>query len=187
LETQKLELKEFLAKYHPECKTVLDYGCGTGRYLKLFEKSNLTLIGVDACQDTLEKFTSNNVSNATLLCADFVNEVPNELGNQSIDFFYSIGTLQHIKRTKSKAFFNKVYNLLNYEGVLCLLFAPPKDFFHKYESLNYYRYSPKELMNILKKTGFQILDHKASITHTQALNYLKDEVNYGYIIVAKKK
>jgi ubiquinone/menaquinone biosynthesis C-methylase UbiE len=101
--------------------TVLDAGCGTGRYFHCLRKVK-RLVGIDVSPHMLEQARSPVKSNELdiekieLLCAD-VGSL--ELPDESFDFIYSIGVVGEYAPLNS-VLLDKLYRLLAPKGKLFL-------------------------------------------------------------------
>lgn len=98
---------------------VLEAGCGTGRYFHMLRNTE-ELTGIDISGHMLElaktPLKSNEV-NIPLINLVEGSLFEHDFGNQKFDFIYSIGVLgEHAPFTKEIC--NKLYNLLNEDGVL---------------------------------------------------------------------
>jgi SAM-dependent methyltransferase len=112
------QLREFILKFFNKIngkKSVLELGCGTGRYFHLFDGHQVDrFVGIDLSEDMLQiakyspPFKEEISINPILICDDFMNVT--NIGK--FDFVYSIGVLgehmpfnkfiiQHIRRVRN--------------------------------------------------------------------------------------
>ena len=129
LEKYFQQINDKLGSIIIESDTVLEIGCGTGRYLKFIEtkfRNKPTLYGIDVTEETILNITRKNVGpNVTLLVGDFIKDTT--LKTEQFDKIYSISVLQCIPFFKLNAFFNKIKTLLKKDGTGYLVFAPKKN------------------------------------------------------------
>jgi len=95
---------------------VLEIGIGTGRIAEKTAPCCKTLYGIDISPKTVERAKENLLrhSNIKLICADFL-----EYEFETVfDVVYSSLTLMHF--CDKKAFFNKVYSILDKNGTFVL-------------------------------------------------------------------
>jgi SAM-dependent methyltransferase len=102
------QLREFILKFFNKIngkKSVLELGCGTGRYFHLFDGHQVDrFVGIDLSEDMLQiakyspPFKEEISINPILICDDFMNVT--NIGK--FDFVYSIGVLgEHMPFNKS--------------------------------------------------------------------------------------
>ena len=90
--------KTSLSLDHFEGKTVLDVGCGMGRYAEVVAQAGARVVGVDlsaaveAASANLSRFENVSVVQADVFSLPFAHE--------SFDFIYSIGVLHHTPDTR---------------------------------------------------------------------------------------
>jgi SAM-dependent methyltransferase len=158
LDNLKNKIYETAQSFIIKDSIVMDYGCGSGRYLEMFR--NVQLVGVDSNNIVLEKITKNKIPSAKLLCLDLTNkEQTNNLIKQyqhNIDFLYSTIVLQHIPRSKIKQFFKGIASLVKKNGGIAFAFPTSLDFYERYGEAYYIRYSDVEIRKILLKNNFLI-------------------------------
>ena len=162
--------------------SVLDVGCGTGRYLSAIQKEfpHIQLYGLDASENTIKNYTEKLVG-IKCVCNDLsTNENP--FANITFDLVYSITVIQYIPFYKINVFIARISALVNPGGRIVLQFPQSETSgFNLVSNLNYTRYSPIKICNILKAKGFLILE-SASLDSTIA-----ESVHlYGHYIVALK-
>ncbi len=172
-----------------KCK-ILDYGCGSGRYLALLK--NYDLYGIDANQYTLDHFTSKKVPQAKLYQLDFTDikdkkvEVFLQEHQNSFDIIYSMSVIQFLQMSKIDLWFDAVTKLLKKDGKIILNFPLPKEFFDRYH-IGYLRFTPQEIIYKLESRGCKIVYSSSNFYNEELLKYQTREIDYGYNIVAIKK
>ncbi len=171
------------------CK-ILDYGCGSGRYMKTLQKHNL--YGIDANRYTLEHITPKYVPDAKLFHLDFT-DIRNEAmlhflleHKESFDIIYSITVIQFLQRSKIDLWFANIAKLLKPGGYLILNFPLPKDMIDRYH-IGYMRYTPEEIKKFLECYDFKIEKEFSNIYREKLYRYQSHKVDYGYNLVAKKE
>lgn len=160
---------------------VVEYGCGTGRYLKELENS-CNLICVDTSKDVIKKITSKKVPSAKLYNFCFTdkesfNSFKLEYKNK-VKVFFIIEVIQILRRSKIDQLFKGIREILEDDGVLILLFPTPKNRREVYVRIGYYRYSLKEMQKLLNKHNFKIEKHYPF--------YYEDGAE-SYYVLAKKQ
>lgn len=169
---------EFL-KYLNKNDTVLDIACGTGELLKYYESKDLKTYGIDISKNMIE-IAKRKAPNSTIITKSVyeINKI-----NKKFDGISSTFTLVHIPKEKINDFINNVRSILNDNGIFFILFTTNlKEGLQKEplnSNYNYYvvNYSNKEIINILKNNGFEILK-----SGTDVINNLK----VGLVIARKK-
>jgi len=177
------ELRFLFDDYLIPGERVLDLGCGNGRFFEFFKGENMDYFGVDSSEKLIEIAKKKN-SGAKFQVAGALN-LP--FPENFFDKTYSIAVLHHIPSEKLRlGFLEETKRVLKPEGFLILTvwkFHRPKELFLilKFTILKllglskldfgdilepwgkkikrYYHYfSKKELINLIKKSGFQIND-----------------------------
>lgn len=108
----------FLGDLIQDGMSVLDIGCGNGRFLEVVGHKNITYVGVDNVEEfiTLAKQTYGN--KGTFLCADAL-ALPFE--DSRFDVAVSFGVLHHIPSKKlRKQFLKEAHRVLKKDGLLLL-------------------------------------------------------------------
>lgn len=102
-------------------KTLLDIGCGFGRYLEIFRQYNPSkLVGCDISANQIESCRSKfeNDNRVELHHLDFTNVdsiIP--LGNNRYDIIYSVFVILYMVTLKEiEGFFDNCYRCLNLDG-----------------------------------------------------------------------
>lgn len=169
---------------------ILDFGCGTGRYLKELENNHeYNLFGLDIAENVIENYTRNNVKSATLVSTNILkNDTFINKYDSYFDLIYSITTLEYIAPYDLNKLFGKFKILLVEDGVLILKFPIPANFI---ESITprYFRHQPIVIENKLKKNGFVILESKGLGTDIRIKRFNKDNPKireYEYVVISRK-
>ena len=168
----------------PTNAKILDYGCGTG--LVAFALSNDTneVIGMDNSQGMIEEFNKKakklNYPNIKAIKHNINNE---ELPLNSFDLITISMTLHHIKNYED--FLKKSYASLKENAYLCINDLDKEDgTFHKKhnnDGVEHFGFEKNELINMLTKCGFEIVDYK--IVHNDERN---DKTYPIFNLIAKK-
>jgi SAM-dependent methyltransferase len=110
-----------------EGKTLLEIGCGFGRYLEIFDKENpLQLVGCDISDHQIE-ICKNNIKNRNIKyhVLDFSDpNSPTILGQDAYDVTYNIFVILYIENlNKLQIFFDNCYKCLKKGGkiLICTL------------------------------------------------------------------
>lgn len=116
------QLIKFLKTEKKEIHTVLDIGCGNGRFYQYLVENGYKVqyTGIDANEYLLEK-ARNSFPKGTWLKGDILNDLAIE--DQHYDLIVSFGVMHHIPSYAKRQNLVKEYSsLLTDEGVLCLSF-----------------------------------------------------------------
>lgn len=157
--------------------SVLDIGCGTGRYLKqmLSISPNSHFEGIDISKEIVEKFTRKLVPQVPIHVLDIETDQTFHLQNPGkFDLICMIGIIQILSLKRIRGILQKVNYLCSDKGYLYIQFNVETD--QKKSSVGYKRYSIEELEELMRQCGFEPL--KSSRT-----DILKD---YAFIIAIKQ-
>ena len=175
------ELSSLFSDLEPGEK-ILDLGCGNARYCKLFKEKGVDYTGIDTSENLI-KIAQAKYPGAKLLSGDALN-LPFE--NNSFDKVYSIAVLHHIpskefrleflkeaKRvlkpkgklilTVWKLYGKKELSLLIKYTILKIIGRSKLDFkavlrsWAKETTRYYYWFSQRELIKLVKRTGFKVI------------------------------
>jgi len=175
------EMQFLLDKYSSSGKMVLDLGCGNGRYFEYFKERSINYFGIDNSEKLIE-IAKNKYPEGNFRVADALN-LP--FSDNFFDKIFSIAVLHHIPSEELRTLFLKeAKRVLKPGGILVLtvwnfresaeLFLILKSTILKLLGLSkldfgdflepwgkkvkrYYHYFfKKELINLIKKSGFKI-------------------------------
>jgi ubiquinone/menaquinone biosynthesis C-methylase UbiE len=173
----------FLFENLKEGEKVLDLGCGNGRWYKVFKEKKVDYFGIDNSEKLIE-IAKENFPEAKFFVGDALN-LPFQ--DDFFDKVYSIALLHHIPSGEFRTrVLSEAKRVLKPGGILILtswrirrwreIFILVKHTFLKLigiskldfkdiflpwgkKTLRYYHcFSKKELENLLKKAGFEILE-----------------------------
>lgn len=166
----------------PPPRTVLDVGCGTGRYLKALRDTfkDAQLFGVDASKATIMNYTQKLDG---IRSAQWDLKGGNPFEGVVFDLVISITVLQYVTCYRIGRFIRTICGLMKPGGVFFLHF-PQSDYhgiFRLISNFNYTRYPPRYVMRVLEKSGFQIIKDGYIDPSTADTKRI-----FGYFICAKR-
>jgi len=141
-------------------KTILDFGCGTGRLVIPFAKRAAKVVGVDISPQMISEAKKNakdhKLDNISFFLSD--NNL-SKLKGQNFDLIHSYIVLQHINVNRGEKLIKKMVSLLNQGGVgvLQMTYHSNKSTFEK--NINYFRYRVplfNNVLNILRGKAFNL-------------------------------
>lgn len=141
--------------------SILEVGCGTGRWLNAIYDLNKNVFGLDYSFKMLSVATENN-KNINLVNAD-ASFVP--FRDESFDMIFCINAIHHFP--DKEAFFQNAYNLLRNNGIVCIYGVDPHidkdwyvyEYFDKVYENDLKRFpSLKTLTNLCHKYNFKIAE-----------------------------
>ena len=152
---------------------ILEVGCGMGNFTKIFAENNNfnSLLSIDISQEAIN-YTKNFISSPKIRIenTDLLDI------NEKFDLIVCMNVLEHINNHEE--FFNKMFSLLNKNGILFLLVPSHNFLFSNFDKADghYRRYSKKTLNHI-----------KVSDENIQLINqyYFNPLGAMGYYIVYK--
>lgn len=181
-------LKHFQSKIS-RCAKILDYGCGTGRYIELlYGIENVNIVGIDLSESILNNYTKLKFPEGKFQCADFTkdNEIV-EKYKETFDGIYSISVIQYVRYTELPRLMNAFYKVLKKQGILYLNFPHPNSRWDVLSNLGGIKYYPATIAKYLENAGFKVKE-SYSVYHKKFVKTVDDSglPNYGYVIVAEK-
>lgn len=175
---------DFTASKLERGDTVLDLGCGNGRAVKYFVDKGFQGIGVDTSDKMLE-LAKKHVPKGKFYKKDFTKI---KFKANSINAVISFFALNHIPKSQFKEVMGLCKIVLKKDGFLLLGMVKGETeglfegFYGKKMSLYGAGYTKKELINILKSNGYNIL--KTGIEHFKGKYFEEDDI---YILAGVKK
>ncbi len=139
--------------------SILEAGCGTGRWLKSLEQLNKKMYGLDYSLEML-KIANREKGNFNLINADAV-QFP--LLKKSFDMIYCINAIHHF--SNKEKFFLEAYDSLKVSGILCIYGVDPHidkcwyvyDYFDNVYQTDLKRFpSLKETKELCEMFGFKL-------------------------------
>lgn len=152
-------------------KRILDFGCGEGFSAQAVFSHRITY-GLDNDDKAVTLAKKSEIYQKVL----FSNSQPIPLTNHSVDLIFSNCVFEHISNLSE--ILTEIHRILNHHGLL--IFTAPTDQFTHYSIFSLFRLSPfakfygwlrnkkyqhyhcyslKDWSSLLKKNGFQIIDH----------------------------
>jgi len=141
------EQAKFLQPFIGTNDIVVDLGCGIGRVIKFIEAKKK--IGVDICQDFLDKIDDRSIIKIKSNGKDL-----KDIKDNSIDFLYSLMTFQHIRKEDCKFYMKDIYRVIRPLGKAFIQI--PKFDSGYYKSSGFVNlYSEKELETLVSESPFK--------------------------------
>lgn len=133
-------------------KTVLDLGCGTGRYTeRLTQRANQT-VGLDVEMEILFKLKKRNI-NVSLVCASAEYRLP--FRDSIFDFILCTEVVEHLQNDGSAV--KEMRRVLKENGGLLISVPMPPPVYHD-SAHKRDGYTLNKLETLLEKNGFEITD-----------------------------
>lgn len=171
-----------------EGKAVLDFGCGTGRYLELFETPGVRLVGVDVNRSVLERITAVKHPSAEIHATDITFDPSFAEENRgAFDAVYSMSVIQYIRPSSQGRVFRSFAEMLRPGGLLYVTFPHPQHWYDEAPNIGYIRYRPDRVEAGLERAGFEIAESRA-IHHGYRVRGIDRSAkpNYGYVVIARR-
>jgi 2-polyprenyl-3-methyl-5-hydroxy-6-metoxy-1,4-benzoquinol methylase len=175
----------------PSKKTILDFGCNTGRGGEVLKKLNSDYIiyGADILKERLDKVPKGVYSKVIDLSAKKIGYY-----FKNLDAIVAGEVVEHIPLQEFKQYLLEFFNVLSPGGILLLTTPNPESIWIKIGRRGVFKdpshinlMKPQILISLLKKTGFWGIRIKGS---GRAINYIGEQfpiVFYGsYLVIANK-
>jgi SAM-dependent methyltransferase len=113
-----------LTKSHLTDATILDYGCGYGRILRLmrFFTSGTNLYGVDPWDRSLEECRNCGLTENLFLSDYLPTDLP--VGDAKFDLIYAFSVFTHTSDRATRASLNVLRDYIRHEGLLVITIRP---------------------------------------------------------------
>lgn len=160
---------DYLQSFVDKNSEVVDYGCGVGRVARFLSPHAKLLHGVDISPEMIKlaKEFCKDCNNI-----DFVqtNGIKIPLEDSSIDFVYSILTLQHVEREDAYLILRELNRILKTGGKIYLTFPDitSEEYWVGFENYAFHShmrisgrarmYTVPEVEMMLRKSGFQVIE-----------------------------
>lgn len=158
------EMQELLLTTFEEKAKLLEIGCSSGRDASFMTKKGFDVVAIDGSKKMIDeaKKIHHELSNKL-----FHKTLPNNLEfNIKFDGIYSIATLMHLSKDELMKSILKIYDLLNPTRKFLMSVSLFRDDINENGFDKNGRYflilNFEEWINILKNTGFKILETKTN-------------------------
>ncbi len=178
----------FLMKNYAIKGSMVELGCGNGRDSLYFAEQNISVLGIDQCNNIVAELNGMEIKNAQFKAGDFTNL--DNLGN--FDVVYSRFTLHSVDQQQASCTMDWAYRSLNVGGKFCIEVRSIHDDFcgegEKVEKdafvTDHYRRFIRldEMVNELLEIGFSI-DYK--IEATGLAKYKNEDPSVIRVIASK--
>jgi SAM-dependent methyltransferase len=114
------EIDEAIKKYVKPGDKILDLGCGNGRLLKSLKNiSNIEYLGLDNCNNLIEKFQGERNEKTKFLCQDILNLT--NISNDSFNVIFAIASFNHLPSNELRQkTISELHRLLKPNGILIM-------------------------------------------------------------------
>lgn len=159
----QFQLNKFISMLPKKAK-ILDVGCGSGRDARYFKEFGLDVTAIDISDNMLEE-AKKRAKGIKFEKMDMLNM---SFENNSFDGVWIMATLSDITKEDSPKFLKDINRILKDNGVLYIAVKEGKGEKiikkEKYNNLErfYCYYTQEELGNLLRETGFEIVNTIAS-------------------------
>lgn len=109
-------------------ESVLDFGCGCGRVIQHLRFPS-RLVGVDTNKLAIE-WCKDNISFAEFYHIHPFSTLP--FDNETFDFIYAISVFTHLTEELEKFWFEEIYRVLRYGGILLLTIRIEPSYLHPF-------------------------------------------------------
>jgi len=178
------EIQHLLLNTFTKNKNLLEIGCGSGRDANFMFENGYDIIAIDGSKNMIEeaKKIHPNLSNRL-----FHKILPNDLVfDYKFDGIYSIATLMHLDKKELIKAIQKIYNLLNDDGLFVISVSLFRDDIDKYGFDKKGRFflvlSKNEWIDICQKVGFSV---KYIKTNKDGLN--RENIEWLTLVLKKCK
>ncbi len=141
----------------PRHRRILDFGCGTGRYLAFLENTldqTTELYGIDMSLSTIENYARKTVSRAHVFSGIFWT---NKELFEHFDVIYSYSVIQYIYPRNLRRLALRCAESLSTGGQVHLYFPVGRNFLEFIEYIRYLKYLPEKVESIFAEKGFRVI------------------------------
>lgn len=119
--------RQFVKRTRFGGKTVLDLGCGDGRYLKLLQMSGFAISGIDSSPTAIQMSKEILGRKSLLHVADiFTYAIP----SRRYDLVICIATIQHARKPAIKRLIGRIHRSLRPDGKIFITFPMTSSLSH---------------------------------------------------------
>lgn len=102
-----------MKKTHFNKKSVLDIGCGTGKYLKYLQANGFNTSGIDSSRTAVDMTLKLLANDSDIVCTSMYDF---SIEKDAYDLVISISTLHHGTKTQVSKLIKRIYKNLSLEG-----------------------------------------------------------------------
>lgn len=132
-------------------KTILDFGCGSGRWVEYFCNLGAKYIGVDISDEVIKLAKSRYPDNSFIALKD--HKIP--LENDSCDFIFSIAVIHHNQPLQQEELLGEIARILKPGGYLFLFEA-----LGTYQSERVFPHPMRKWIKMVENYNFNCIMHQ---------------------------
>lgn len=158
---------EDLAKYFPDAKNALDWGCGPGFMIEYLLRKNLETYGLDFSPESVAQVNRKYDKSEKFKGAYFLDEIRNKKIN--LDLILLVEVFEHLNDQYLSETLKNVQELLSDDGI-CIVTTPNtenleksmvfcpncKSEFHRVQHVRIW--TKESLLDHISKAGFEVVD-----------------------------
>jgi len=169
-----------------ESPSILDLGCGNGRWLRILIEKCKRYVGVDISRNFIRKLKRDYKDNPKV---QFFNmPVQEYLSNESFDIILMLGLITYMNDDEVMQLVKNCKNMLNRDGKIILRSVELKD---DGCSRKVYDYNPNFIDRLLGRQAYQVIrrtkDEEMSFFRDFNLEHMSNIEGTGYIYYILKK
>lgn len=168
---------------------VLDFGCGTGRYLASFVGlDGVRAVGIDVSEAILDNFTRPKYPSGEFHATDLTADHAFTEQNRGVfDAIFGMSVIQYVRPSRMSVLFGHFAELLRPGGIVYLAFPHPQSRWDEVSNLGYVRYRPEAVERLLESAGLEVAE-SCAIHYRDRITGIdrSGRPNYGYVVVGRK-
>jgi 2-polyprenyl-3-methyl-5-hydroxy-6-metoxy-1,4-benzoquinol methylase len=160
---------------------LLDYGCGTGYFMQVFQKSKIETDGLEI--DPNARSLAQNKNNKTIF--ENIHQIPNNT-YQCITMWHVLEHVDHLNET-----FAEIRNKLSNKGLLIIAVPNPesqdakwyKNYWAAYDvPRHFYHFTSEMIHQLARKNNYKVIDEKAMYFDAIYISMLSEKYKNGSVI-----
>lgn len=153
------QFKNFVEKYSLKNKKIIEVGCGNGEYLKIMQKNDLDVYGLEYAKKSVKYCIDDGLK----VFRGFVESDDYKIQNSPYDAFFMLNFLEHLPNINSVL--GGIYNNLS-DDAIGIVEVPnfdmilKKNLFFEFITDHLFYFTKDTLETTLKLNGFEIIECK---------------------------
>jgi thiamine-monophosphate kinase len=184
----------YLPRRDKQRPRILDAGCGPGTYLNALYSLGMECIGIDisnemlkigreVCKDVNQGRKADHSVPMPILLN--MNAFEPDFDERSFDGIWYSAVFVHVPKVQAPSTLASLYRILKDDGIVYLSVQIGGGSVVRYEGRVFFYYTDEEMHQLLRQTGFVVLDEWGDRTHTGSCSDTREKIWKHYLLTKR--